>query len=140
VAAIGRAQLQVLDKRVETKRAIFDHYQEALGGLPGIDFMPEIDSGRSSRWLTIMTLDQVQTGIGPMELIEALENENIEARPVWKPMHRQPLFAACPYFPHAEGLSMGDSLFAKGVCLPSGSQMTTEQQERVIECIRSALK
>ncbi|HHV77717.1 MAG TPA: hypothetical protein GXX39_10215 [Syntrophothermus lipocalidus] len=83
-----------------------------------------------------MTIDKDRLGITLLELIQALEEANIESRPVWKPMHLQPLFAGCQYFSHAEGASVSDTLFATGICLPSGSSLTEEEQQRVIKCIK----
>lgn len=139
VAAIGRAQLQVLDDRVEAKRRVFAKYQQALGVIPGIDFIAELSESRCNRWLTVMTLDPANTEVVPIQVIEALESENIEARPVWKPMHMQPLFAGCDYFAHLDGVSISDDLFKRGLCLPSGSAMTEAEQERVIHCIKKVL-
>ena len=102
-------------------------------------FMPEASYGQTNRWLTVMTLDSAQISITPMKLIEALEAENIEARPVWKPMHLQPLFADCMYFTHGENESVSDRLFSRGVCLPSGSSLTLEKQQRVITIVRHKL-
>lgn len=140
VAAIGRAQLQVLDERVAAKRAIFVRYQQGLAGLPGVDFMPEITDGVSNRWLTIMMLNPELTPVRPMQIIEALESANIESRPIWKPMHLQPLFAQCQYFTHGEGISVSDSLFADGLCLPSGTAMTQEEQSRVMDTLRDCFR
>ncbi len=136
IAAIGRAQLRVLDERVAAKRAIFARYQQELAGLPGVDFMPEITEGTSNRWLTIIILNPELTAVRPMQVIEALESENIESRPIWKPMHLQPLFAQCPYFTHGDGVSVSDFLFADGLCLPSGTAMTEGEQSRVIDTVR----
>jgi len=92
LAAIGRGQLQVLDERVERRREIFDYYQKALGDVPGIEFMPEPDWSRSNRWLTVILITPEVFG-ADRELVRlALEAENIESRPVWKPMHLQPVF------------------------------------------------
>ncbi|OSX54473.1 DegT/DnrJ/EryC1/StrS family aminotransferase [Anoxybacillus ayderensis] len=140
VAGIGRAQLEVLDKRVQARRAIFDRYVQALGDIQGIHFMPELEGTMSNRWLTTLTIDQDVLGVTPMEMINALAEENIEARPVWKPLHLQPLFAGVRYYPHEEGWSVSDELFANGVCLPSGSSMTLEQQQRVIDVMTSLLR
>lgn len=137
VAAIGRGQLQVLDERVEARRAVFNHYKEALEGIPGVGFMPEASYGRCNRWLTVMTLDPDIISVKPMDIITALADENIESRPVWKPMHLQPLFAGNTYFTHGDGESVSDRLFASGLCLPSGSSLTAEDQERVIRVVRS---
>jgi pyridoxal phosphate-dependent aminotransferase EpsN len=139
VAAIGRGQLQVIDERVDAHRAVFERYQEALGDIPGVGFMSEADYGRCNRWLTVMTLDPGVCKVQPMQIIDALGAENIESRPVWKPMHLQPLFAGCKYFTHGDGESVADRLFATGVCLPSGSSMTEEEQQRVIDGVRSTV-
>ena len=92
LAAIGRGQLRVLDERVKKKREIFDYYQKALGDLPGIEFMPEADYGKSNRWLTVILITPEEFGADRETVRLALEAENIEARPVWKPMHLQPVF------------------------------------------------
>ena len=135
-AAIGRGQLQVLDDRVNAHRVIFERYNEALGNIPGVGFMPEPDYSRSNRWLTVMTLDAEICEVEPMQIINALADENIESRPLWKPMHLQPLFAGCRYFTHGDEESIGDKLFASGLCLPSGSSMAEEEQQRVIELVK----
>ncbi|PWW07538.1 pyridoxal phosphate-dependent aminotransferase EpsN [Paenibacillus cellulosilyticus] len=141
LAGIGRGQLQVLDSRIEARRAIFERYVAAFSGIEGIDFMPEAPYGRSTRWLTAMTLDPDATGTTPEALVHALMEANIEARPVWKPMHLQPLLRECAYYPHTDlpQGSVSDQLFARGICLPSGSSLTIEQQNRVIDCIHSHL-
>ena len=139
VAAIGRGQLTVLDERVKARREVFKRYKEALGDIPGVGFMPEASYGQANRWLTVMTLESNQTSITPMQIIEALEAENIEARPVWKPMHLQPLFAECMYFTHEDNVSISDRLFSSGVCLPSGSSLSVDDQQRVIDCVKKCL-
>lgn len=139
VAAIGRGQLEVLDERVKAHRAVFERYQEALGDIPGIGFMPEASFGKSNRWLTVMTMDPSVCKVKPLQVIEALADENIESRPVWKPMHLQPLFAGCKYFTHGDKESIADRLFESGLCLPSGSSMTEEEQQRVIRVVRGVL-
>lgn len=134
LAGIGRGQLQVLADRVEARRRNFDRYAGALGDLPGMAFMPEADFGRSTRWLTCLTIDPVASAGRTREMVRlALERENIEARPVWKPMHQQPLFAGA----ECVGGEVADRLFATGLCLPSGSNLTTGEQDRVIELVRS---
>ena len=139
LAGIGRGQLEVLEERVEARRAVFDRYFAAFSQVDGIDFMPEADFGRSTRWLTALTLDPERCGVGRDEVIIALEKENMEARPLWKPMHLQPLFAGCAYYPHGENASVSEQLFRQGLCLPSGSNLLTEDQERVIAGIRRCL-
>lgn len=139
LAGIGRGQLEVLEERVEARRAVFSRYVTALSGVEGIDFMPEADFGRSSRWLTAMTVAPEKCGVTRDEIIDALEKENIEARPVWKPMHLQPLFRGYKYYTHEDERSVSDSLFKQGLCLPSGSNLAEDDQDRVIECIRRCL-
>ena len=127
LAAIGRAQLEVLDQRVDRRRQIFEHYGELLGGLDGLSFMPEAPYGRANRWLTVIQIEPATFGADREQVRLALEAENIEARPVWKPMHLQPVLA------HAArvGGAVSERLFAHGLCLPSGSQMADADVERV---------
>lgn len=140
LAGIGRAQLEVLDERVKARRAIFDHYEQALGNIEGIYFMPELEGTMSNRWLTTLTIDQQKLGVTPMDIINALAEENIEARPVWKPLHLQPVFEDIKYYSHKENDSVSDDLFVNGICLPSGSSMTEEEQNRVIDVFLTAIK
>jgi len=140
LAAIGRAQLEVLKERVEARRKIFERYFEALGPVDGFDFMPEAVYGRSIRWLTALTVDEDRCGVNRDGIIEALEKENIEARPVWKPMQLQPLYKGSKYYSHEAGLSVSELLFERGLCLPSGSGMSGAEQERVIECVRKLVR
>jgi dTDP-4-amino-4,6-dideoxygalactose transaminase len=135
LAAIGRGQLPVLENRVAARRRNFEFYQNALGDLPGIRFMPEAGWGRHTRWLTVITVDPEQLGTDREQLRVALEQNNIEARPVWKPMHRQPVFRFCEYI----GGDVSDDLFARGLCLPSGSNLTPADRERVVAVIRSTV-
>lgn len=139
LAGIGRAQLEVLDDRVKARRAVFARYEKALGGIDGVSLMPELAGTYSNRWLTAMELNPEKLGVTANELMDALEAENIEARPVWKPLHRQPLFAGCRFYPHAENEIVSERLFERGICLPSGSNMTVKEQERVIRVIREKL-
>jgi dTDP-4-amino-4,6-dideoxygalactose transaminase len=127
LAGIGIGQLEVLPDRVNRKRAIFERYVAELGGLPGVSFMPEADYGRSTRWLTVALVDSGKFGATPNEIIAALDAENIESRPVWKPMHMQPAFAGCS----TAGGAISERFFRDGICLPSGTLMTDEQQLRV---------
>ncbi|WP_018923063.1 aminotransferase class I/II-fold pyridoxal phosphate-dependent enzyme [Salsuginibacillus kocurii] len=135
LAGIGRGQMEVIEERVQARRVVFKRYEKELGHLPGIEFMPEMDYGRSNRWLTALTIEPEIAGIGRNELIEALERANIEARPVWKPMHMQPLFEGAKYYKHGEHC-VAEELFEKGLCLPSGSNLTAEQQTYVIETVK----
>lgn len=139
LAGIGRAQLEVLEERVKARRLIFERYYEYLSEIPGINFMPELENTYSNRWLTALTIDENITGVSVSALIESLYHENIEARPVWKPLHMQPLFAEVKYYSHGEEESVSEKLFGNGVCLPSGSNMSEEDQLRVIACIKNRM-
>jgi pyridoxal phosphate-dependent aminotransferase EpsN len=133
LAAIGRGQLRVLPERVNARRAVCARYQTAFGNLPGIEFMPEAPWGRCTRWLTCVTIDPAKSGTDTESLRLALAEDNIEARPVWKPMHLQPVFQDCQSY--VNGVS--EDLFDRGLCLPSGSNMSIEDQDRVIAIIRA---
>lgn len=140
LAGIGRGQLRVLDDRVRACRLVFERYFQALSGIEGIEFMPEAPYGRSNRWLTALTVDPNLCGVSAIQLIDALAEENIESRPVWKPLHLQPLFKGTSYYPHRPDESVSERLFEKGVCLPSGSNLTIKEQARVIDCIKKRIR
>ena len=167
LAAIGRGQLRVLEERVEAKRKIFDYYRQTLGDLPGVEFMPEAPYGRCTRWLAVVLVTPEAFGVDREKLRLALEEENIESRPLWKPMHLQPVFeeslarkagrklsGACgtestsrwsasseiKYRARAVGGEVSESLFEKGLCLPSGTQLSEEDLARVVATIRRAGK
>ncbi|HEY9670756.1 MAG TPA: aminotransferase class I/II-fold pyridoxal phosphate-dependent enzyme [Waterburya sp.] len=131
LAGIGRGQLQVLEERVGARRRNFEIYQQALGHLPGIAFMPEASFCRATRWLTCLTIDPSAFGVDREQLRLALAQQQIEARPVWKPLHLQPVFADCECI----GGAIAENLFQHGLCLPSGSNLTAEDLERVIQAI-----
>ena len=148
-AAIGRGQLRVLDERVAAKRRIFEQYHQLLAGLPGIAFMPEPPYGRCNRWLTVILIDEAEFGSTTDQVRLALEAENIESRPIWKPMHLQPVFSECRVRRAACGVETGkqavarrssesisEDLFARGLCLPSGTALGEADVERVGEIIR----
>ena len=137
LAGIGRGQLQVLGKRVVARRKIFERYKQELHDVPGINWMPEREGDFSNRWLSAFHLTTA-TAVKSNELISALASENIEARYLWKPMHLQPLFRGTLYF-YSKQKSYCDDLFETGVCLPSASNMSEPQQERVIDKIRSVM-
>jgi dTDP-4-amino-4,6-dideoxygalactose transaminase len=128
LAALGRAQLRRLDAFVERRRAINQAYRTAFSDIDGIDFLPEAPSGRSTCWLTCVLLDE-SLGVGPTEICNQLAAQNIEARPVWKPMHLQPVYRDC----RVVGGPVAEDLFARGVCLPSGSSLSDADQHRVID-------
>ena len=135
LAGIGRGQLKVLEQRITSRKNIFTQYKEALTCYPFIKMMPEIKNGYSTNWLSCMVIDSECSSITPIDLINQLKKYNIEARRTWKPMHRQPLFADSEYFSHQETFSVCDYLFDQGVCLPSGTNLMTQDLNRVIHCI-----
>lgn len=133
LAGIGRGQLQVLTQRVAARRRNFEIYQSALGDLPGIEFMPEANFGHSTRWLTALTVATEAFGADREYIRLQLAKQQIEARPVWKPLHLQPVFSECECI----GGEVGEDLFMRGLCLPSGSNLTDEDLERVISVIKA---
>lgn len=135
LAAVGRGQLAILEDRVARRRANFDKYRLALADLPGVDLMPEASFGRATRWLTCLLIDPCVHGITPAEICAALAEQNIEARPMWKPMHRQPVFAGCRVL----GGQVADDIFRRGLCLPSGSNLSESDLRRVVKVFRSVL-
>ena len=139
LAGIGRGQLRVLEQRVLQRRRVFERYKEALADLPQIQWMPEPEGFHSTRWLTCFTLTEMNASARCQQVMKALERHLIEARPVWKPMHLQPLFKDAPYFSHANGTDVSAHLFHAGICLPSGSNLSEVEQNRVIDHLRHAL-
>lgn len=129
VAGIGRGQLKVLDQRVEKKRYIYEFYKRELGRLEGVNFMPSNVWNEPNYWLSSMTLNGK---VRPIDIMEALEKENIESRPVWKPMHKQPFFEKYDFV----GTDVSEKLFENGVCLPSDTRMTDADLSRVTETIK----
>jgi len=138
LAGVGRGQLQVLDDRVATRRAVFESYRTGLADIDGIDWMPEPEWSVSTHWLSTCTIDPRRIRMPVSELIAALGEDMIETRPLWKPMHRQPVFAGARYFEHDNG-SVSDTLFESGLCLPSGSNMTEAEVDRIIDSVRRAV-
>ena len=136
VAGIGRGQMKVLDQRIEQKRHIFAYYQEHLGDLEGLSFMPLHENERANCWLSVIQLAP-DCKVRPLDMIVALEKEDIETRPVWKPMHMQPVFADCDYIDNGK---VGESLFENGVCLPSDTKMTDEDLKGICTIIRGLWK
>ena len=132
-AGIGRGQLEVIDERVAQRRANFDFYKNELGNLTGVTFQPESEGHFSNRWLTCLTIDPLQSGGITREMVRlALAEAHIESRPLWKPMHLQPIFADAPYF----GGKVAESLFDTGLCLPSGSNLETTDLQRIASEIK----
>ncbi|XXM72942.1 DegT/DnrJ/EryC1/StrS family aminotransferase [Lysinibacillus sphaericus] len=129
VAGIGRGQLKVLEERVEKKKCIFEFYKRELNGLDGVEFMPVNDWDKPNYWLSAMTLSG---HVRPIDVMDALEKENIESRPVWKPMHMQPYFEKYDFV----GTDASEKLFKNGVCLPSDTKMTDEDLTRIVNTIK----
>jgi pyridoxal phosphate-dependent aminotransferase EpsN len=132
LAAIGRGQLRVLEDRIAARRANFEHYHRVLSDFPGVEFMPESPTGTCTRWLTCLTITPEAFGATREDVRLALEAEDIEARPVWKPMHLQPVFASCKVY----GGGVAEELFDTGLCLPSGSSLSEGDRCRVIDVVR----
>ncbi|KRN67920.1 DegT/DnrJ/EryC1/StrS family aminotransferase [Carnobacterium maltaromaticum] len=137
LAGVGIAQLQVLDERVARRREIFDTYYQELAGIEDVQFMPELNGTKSNRWLTTLTIDQKIIQLNPYEIMDKMNEANIETRALWKPLHMQPLFKDNKFYKDKNSLeSTAGLLFANGLCLPSGSNMTNAEQNRVIEAIK----
>ena len=131
LAGIGRGQLRVLPDRIAARRRNFERYRAALGGVPGIGFMPIAAYGEPNYWLTCITIDPDRFGASREEVRLALEARNIESRPVWKPLHLQPVFAGC----RVRGGAVAASIFDRGLCLPSGSSLTEAEHGRICEIV-----
>lgn len=140
LAGIGRGQLRVLGQRVAQRRRVFERYREAFACSEDIQWMPEPEGYASTRWLSCFTLAGPEAGARRSAIAQWLARHAVEARPVWKPMHLQPLFAEAPYFPHAPHQDVSAALFESGLCLPSGSNLSEAQQERVIDLLHRALE
>ena len=132
---MGRAQLADLDRRIDRRRSHNRFYRSVLESVPGVEFMPEIAGGSSTWWLTTLTVDPAVTGVDREQIRLALEADDIEARPVWKPMHLQ------PYYASAEMVAgdVSSRLFQLGLCLPSGSTLSDDDRERVATIARTTL-
>jgi pyridoxal phosphate-dependent aminotransferase EpsN len=134
LAGIGRGQLEVLDDRIERRRAIAFRYRGAFADLPGIELMPQAEYGLHTNWLSCFLIDEDAFGASRDELIAGLDRANVESRPVWKPMHLQPLYRSAERF----GGAVAEDLFARGICLPSSSSLTAGDQDRVVSAVRAA--
>lgn len=135
LAGIGRGQMMVLEERIAKKNKIFNTYKEAFKDIDDIEMMPEKADERSNHWLSTLTL-KPNSKVKPLDIIESLEKENIESRMVWKPMHMQPIFEKYDFI-KVEDESVGEDLFARGVCLPSDTKNTKEEMDRIIKIIKS---
>jgi len=136
LAAVGRGQMQVLSDRVKRKREVFEYYQKRLGSLPGISFMPEPEWSRASRWLTCIVVDPKKFSATREDIRMELEKHNIESRPLWKPMHQQPIFKK---YWHVGG-NVSEALFRDGLCLPSGTAMTEEDLDLVCSAFETVYR
>ncbi len=136
-AGIGRGQLTILDERIQQKKAIYDRYKEAFSGIDDIEMMPVPEWSEPNHWLSCMTLKK-SSKVKPMDIINKLAENNIEARPIWKPMHTQPYYSRYKFFTskNEEELSIGEDIFNRGLCLPSDTKMTTEEIDFVIALVK----
>ncbi|MCK0470350.1 aminotransferase class I/II-fold pyridoxal phosphate-dependent enzyme [Halalkalibacter sp. APA_J-10(15)] len=139
LAAVGRSQLKVLKERVHARRAVFLRYVEQLGDIPGFIFTKELENTRSNRWLTTLRVDNSKIAYRVDDIRRTLVAHNIEARPVWKPLHLQPMFNGVKYYPHEKGMDVAQHLFHTGICLPSGSNLRRKDQMRIIQCIKETI-
>ena len=133
-AGIGRGQLKVLDERIAEKTNIHNTYKEGFKSIKEIQMQPYMQNSKPNFWLSAIILDK-DSKVTPLQIIEALEKENIESRPIWKPMQLQPVFADCDFITLNESGSVSEDIFSRGVCLPSDTKMTREEQAKVIELI-----
>lgn len=134
-AAIGRGQMEVLPNRINTRKKVFNYYQSRLSTLPSITFLPEPENVSSNRWLTTIQIDSTKTNATPNKIRIALESINIESRPLWKPLHLQPVFAQFPSFV----TDISANLFYNGLCLPSGSALSEAQLDRICTSIEASI-
>lgn len=134
LAALGRGQLQSLQERIEARRRNWEFYKEHLETVPGLRLMPTTPWGQSNYWLSCISIDEKLFGASAEQVRQLLEAEQIEARPVWKPLHLQPLFAGC----RCRGGNVAEEIFGQGLCLPSGSSLSIGQLERIVGVILSA--
>lgn len=140
LAGIGLGQMSVIEERITARRNIHQRYYDALNGIDGIEFIAEPAYGYATHWLTAIQLDPHKTAIEPLMIIKALAEDNIEARCVWKPLHMQPIYNDHFFFAHNREDIVSERLFKRGICLPSGSSLTIEDQERVIHVIETQLQ
>ena len=138
VAGLGRGQIKVLDDRIAKKKEIFESYKEAFKDIDDIEMMNICDFGEPNYWLSVATIKE-ESKVKPIDIIIALEEENIESRPVWKPMHLQPFFKNCKFFSSLEEGSVSEDLFTRGICLPSDTKNSLEELKIIIDIIKKYL-
>ncbi|MFS0872180.1 DegT/DnrJ/EryC1/StrS family aminotransferase [Paenibacillus xylanilyticus] len=139
LAGIGRGQMEVLEERISRKREIRNRYATELNSITGVTVIGEKPTGRSTHWLSVMTIDPKLCEIYPDKIIKALADQNIESRPIWKPLHMQPIFKNNVYFTHDEGEDVSARIFLQGLCLPSDTKMTDEDIDLVLQIVQSTL-
>lgn len=139
LAGIGIGQLEVLNDRIKRKKEIFNNYKNAFDDISEIKMMPIASFGEPNYWLSVITIDE-KSKVSPSDIINKLDQNNVESRPVWKPMHMQPVFCDYEFFSKKEKGSISKDLFEKGVCLPSGTAMTLNEQDYVIDLIKNLFK
>ncbi|WP_281966970.1 DegT/DnrJ/EryC1/StrS family aminotransferase [Roseovarius nanhaiticus] len=140
LAGIGMGQLELLGDRVARRREIFETYRDALQDIPGLSFQDEPEGSRGNRWLTVISLDPDVIPRHPYQLLRELRSIGVESRPAWKPMHMQPICAGCAFEPHSPTEVVSSRLFLQSLCLPSGSTLSQDQQQRIIDCVRAFTK
>ena len=139
LAGMGIAQMKVIEERVSQKKAIFRRYREQLKEMKGITFMPQAEDTLHNRWLSTLTVDPAEYESSPEDIVMEMEKDNIEARPLWKPLHLQPLFRNYRFYQHSSETSICERLYQTGICLPSGTGMSETDQQRVIRSFQSAV-
>jgi dTDP-4-amino-4,6-dideoxygalactose transaminase len=138
VAGIGRGQLLHLDEHIRLKKKIYHQYKEAFADLSALTMNPLNKEGEANNWLSCLTVAE-DYPVKPEQIMDALEAENIECRPIWKPMHLQPVYAGYDYFSHEEGKDVAAQIFAHGLCLPSDIKNTAEDMERIVSLVRKRI-
>ena len=139
LAGVGRAQLEVLNERIASRRKVFATYLREFSTLQEVEFMPELLNTMSNRWLTALIVNDHSLSTST-EILEVMRQQNVEARPVWKPLHLQPLYYGAKYYPHKEKEHVAERLFQSGICLPSGSNLLEDDQLYIIDCFKKALR
>lgn len=140
LAGIGLGQLELLSARVARRREIFENYRAGLSDIPGIAFQGEVSGSKGNRWLSVISLDPDKIARHSYQLLRDLRGDGVESRPAWKPMHMQPLCASCEFEPHSHSEVVSSRLFLQSLCLPSGSMLSEDQQQRIITRIRDFTK
>ena len=138
VAGIGRAQLKYAEEHRDRKEKIYRRYEEGFKGLP-VSMNPYEEGTKPNFWLSCMLIDE-GCAVDPMTVMQALADANVEARPIWKPMHMQPIYREHPFVSAEDNCDIGADLFARGLCLPSDNKMTPEEQDVIIEAVKNCFR